>query len=158
MSLLQADGAPSPVARTLIAPPSSRLGPVTPEERRVLIETDGVGDRYDVAVDRDSAAEMLEARAAQASVAEPAEVVAKVRRNTDAAAPAPRTPITRPRAESAGPWRPMAESATRAMGASLGRQVANELGRQVLGGSRRRSDSGLVGGLLRGVLGSLLRR
>ncbi|GAA3253052.1 hypothetical protein GCM10020258_10040 [Sphingomonas yabuuchiae] len=53
VSLLQPDGSPSPVERTLIAPPRSRVGPATPEERKVLIETDAVGAKYDQAIDRD---------------------------------------------------------------------------------------------------------
>ncbi|HEU4497865.1 MAG TPA: helicase HerA-like domain-containing protein, partial [Sphingomicrobium sp.] len=40
VSLLLPDGAPSPVQRTLIKPPSSRAGPLTPEERKVLVSTD----------------------------------------------------------------------------------------------------------------------
>ncbi|MGO4863628.1 helicase HerA-like domain-containing protein, partial [Campylobacter jejuni] len=40
VSVLQADGSPSPVERTLIRPPRSRVGPVLPVERGVLIETD----------------------------------------------------------------------------------------------------------------------
>jgi DNA helicase HerA-like ATPase len=43
VSLLQADGAPSPVERTLIKPPSSRVGPLTPEERGIIVSTDAVG-------------------------------------------------------------------------------------------------------------------
>ena len=57
------------------------------------------------------------------------------------------------------PWTKMATSATRAASSSIGRQVANEIGKQVFGTtSRRRSSSGgLVGTVLRGVLGGLFR-
>jgi hypothetical protein len=37
VSLLQADGSPSPVSARLIKPPGSRVGPVTPDERAVMI-------------------------------------------------------------------------------------------------------------------------
>ncbi len=40
VSLLQEDGSPSPVQRTLIKPPSSRVGPISPQERQVLVTTD----------------------------------------------------------------------------------------------------------------------
>ncbi|MGJ3626267.1 helicase HerA-like domain-containing protein [Sphingomonas sp. MMS24-JH45] len=53
VSLLQPDGAPSPVERTLIRPPASRVGPLTPAERRVMIESDAVGAKYDTVVDRE---------------------------------------------------------------------------------------------------------
>jgi DNA helicase HerA-like ATPase len=69
VSLLQEDGAPSPVERTMIRIPGSRLGPVTAEERKVLTETDAVGDRYDVRIDRQSAEELLGAKAAEAKAA-----------------------------------------------------------------------------------------
>jgi len=52
----------------------------------------------------------------------------------------------------------MASSATRAASSSIGRQVANEIGKQVFGTKSRRSSSGgLVGTVLRGVLGGLFR-
>src|SRR5204862_276218 len=69
VSLLQEDGAPSPVERTLIRPPSSRVGPVTPEERKVLIETDAIGAKYDTLVNRESAHELLAAKTAEAAAA-----------------------------------------------------------------------------------------
>src|SRR6201999_2605473 len=47
VSLLQEDGAPAPVARTLIKPPRSRVGPVTPDERKVMIETSPVAGHYE---------------------------------------------------------------------------------------------------------------
>src|SRR6185436_15382256 len=53
VSLLQEDGSPSPVERTLIKVPGSRVGPVTPVERGVIAQTDAIGARYDEAVDRE---------------------------------------------------------------------------------------------------------
>ncbi len=69
VSLLLPDGAPAPVERTLIKPPASRAGPLTPEERALLLTTDAIGARYDTALDRQSAHEMLNARAAEAIAA-----------------------------------------------------------------------------------------
>ena len=69
VSLLQADGSPTPVERTLIRVPGSRVGPVTPEERKMLIETDAIGDKYDHAIDRESAEEILGAKAGEARAA-----------------------------------------------------------------------------------------
>ncbi|RYD60238.1 MAG: DUF853 family protein, partial [Sphingomonadales bacterium] len=69
VSVLMPDGAPSPVQRTLIKPPRGRVGPVTPEERKILIETDLVGAKYDTRVDRESAEELLSAKATEASAA-----------------------------------------------------------------------------------------
>jgi DNA helicase HerA-like ATPase len=180
VSLLQADGSPSPVERTLIKPPASRVGPVTPDERKVLIETDWVGDKYDELIDRESAEELLSAKtqeaaasAAAARSADADEKAAALRAKDDAKAAkdAERARIAAQREadrqerdaarESANsPWSKMATSATRAASSSIGRQVANEIGKQVFGTTKRRSSAssgGIVGGLLRGVLGGLFR-
>ncbi len=63
VSTLEAKGEPSIVQRTLIRPPSSRLGPLTPEERKAVIDASPVKGVYDEALDRDSAHEILERRA-----------------------------------------------------------------------------------------------
>lgn len=77
VSLLQADGSPSPVQRTLIKPVCSRVGPVTAVERGVLIQTDAIGAKYDTLIDRESAEELLGAKASEAAAAA-AEAKAKV--------------------------------------------------------------------------------
>jgi uncharacterized protein len=70
VSPLEAKAVPAMVQRTLIRPPSSRMGPLTPEERRKLINTSPVAGLYDETIDRESAFEMLEKRAAEAAKAE----------------------------------------------------------------------------------------
>ncbi|RVT84413.1 DUF853 family protein [Rhodobacteraceae bacterium CCMM004] len=66
-SFLQDKGAPGVAERTLIRPPASRLGPVTPEERAETVATSPVAGKYDTRVDRESAFEMLTARAGKAA-------------------------------------------------------------------------------------------
>ncbi len=61
---------PSIVQRTLIRPPSSRIGPLTPEERAKIIAASPVAGQYDQAVDRDSAFEMLARKAQNAAAAQ----------------------------------------------------------------------------------------
>ncbi|MBL1437821.1 MAG: DUF853 family protein [Rhodobacteraceae bacterium] len=63
VSLLQRKGVPSMVERTLIRPPSSRLGPLDMSERKAIMESSPLGAIYDKPVDRVSAFEMLAARA-----------------------------------------------------------------------------------------------
>ena len=67
VSPLEAKGVPGIVERTLIRPPSSRLGPITPDERREVIGKSPVGSRYDKPVDRESAHEILGRRAEEAA-------------------------------------------------------------------------------------------
>ncbi len=69
ISTLVDKGVPSTVARTLLPPPTSRIGPLTPDERRALIATSPMSARYDRPIDRVSAYEILTARHA-APVAE----------------------------------------------------------------------------------------
>ncbi|MBB4631302.1 helicase HerA-like domain-containing protein [Sphingosinicella soli] len=66
VSLLDSDGAPAPVERALIRPPCSRLGPLTEQERKVMIASSPFAGRYEESIDRESAFEILKARAEQA--------------------------------------------------------------------------------------------
>jgi DNA helicase HerA-like ATPase len=70
VSTLEAKAVPSMVQRTLIRPPSARVGPITPEERAKLIAASPVGHLYDETVDRESAFEMLQKKAQAAQQAQ----------------------------------------------------------------------------------------
>ncbi|MEC9432885.1 MAG: helicase HerA-like domain-containing protein [Pseudomonadota bacterium] len=78
VSTLQDKGAPSVVERTLIRPPASRLGPAEPMRLAAVRDASPVAGKYDEAVDRDSAFEILARRAdAAAEAAERAEAEAE---------------------------------------------------------------------------------
>ena len=183
VSLLQADGSPSPVERTLIKPPSSRVGPVTPEERKVLIQTDAIGSKYDTLVDRESAQELLAAKSQEAAAAA-AEAAAKTEAEKQAAAQAKEDARAAKEAErqrlqqqrdadrqarldaqaqrqaereaANSPWNKVATSAARSASSAIGRQVANEISKQVFG-SASGAGTGVVGGIVRGILGGLFK-
>ncbi len=118
VSLLQEDGAPSPVARTLIRPPRSRLGPLTPKERAIIQSVSPVGGKYDERVDRESAEEILKTRA-------------------DAAA-----------AEAARAKADKAAERERRSNPPIHEQVASQFGRAVQRQIVNRAASSLVRGLL----------
>ena len=63
VSMLEGKAVPSVVERTLIRPPSSRLGPLKDDERAALIAASPFAGVYDETVDRESAFEVLRARA-----------------------------------------------------------------------------------------------
>src|SRR5690606_36165373 len=63
VSCLDAKGVPTLVERAWIEPPASRIGPLLPGERAAVLGGSLVKGRYDVAVDRESAYEILKARA-----------------------------------------------------------------------------------------------
>jgi DNA helicase HerA-like ATPase len=155
VSLLQPDGSPSMVQRTLIKAPSSRVGPLTPQERGVMITTDAVGDKYDTLIDRESAEEILAAKSAQAAAAAQeakAQIVADkeaaayakeaARADAVAAKEAARQQAVAAR-EAAKPSMAdkMLQSAARSAATSIGRQVAGSFGKS----------------LVRGILGGLFK-
>ena len=73
-SMLEKKGVPGVVERTLIRPPSSQLGPISPGERQAAIDGSPVFGKYEQLEDRESAFETLRARAkASAEAAERAE-------------------------------------------------------------------------------------
>ena len=162
VSTLMEDGAPSPVQRTLIRPPCSRMGPLSTGERAAIIAASPIGDVYAERIDRESAAEMLEQKAQDAT--ETAEEVAEqgeesqrkrsrkskglVERMRDAAFRSGMSSAGRKlgrtltgRSSRADPTRTAASAA----GGVLSREIADKLG--VPGAS----------GFIRGILGGLLR-
>src|SRR6185295_8720115 len=62
VSTLEERGTPSLVERTLIAPPSGRVGPLSEAERKELIQASPLRGKYDDAIDAESAYEMLAQR------------------------------------------------------------------------------------------------
>jgi hypothetical protein len=131
VSTLHDKGVPSIVERTLICPPSSRIGPATAEERQTVMSRSPVGGRYDQPVDRESAYEVLRQRAER--VAADAAAAQEAARAPEEAAAADGG------SRSGGRQR---QSPLEAMVTSAARSIGSQIGRQ----------------LLRGVLGSLTRR
>jgi len=66
-SFLQAKGIPAVVERTLIRPPSSKLGPIDPAVRAQIVAASDMGRKYATLIDRDSAYERLRARSDNAA-------------------------------------------------------------------------------------------
>jgi hypothetical protein len=62
VSTLQDGGVPLPVERVLVTSPGCRIGVITAEERDAVRARSPVGSRYDAALNRESAAEMLAER------------------------------------------------------------------------------------------------
>jgi DNA helicase HerA-like ATPase len=143
VSMLMADGAPSPVERTLIQPPRSRAGPISDTERRVMLASSPVAGRYEEMVDRVSAYEILSARAAEAAEVKAAEAQAKS--DARAEAEAARAERARQIAARNSPQGQMADVAKKVV---MG--VAIVEGRRLL--------RGFLGGLTRSQGGSTRRR
>jgi hypothetical protein len=144
--MLEEDGKPAMVERAKIVPPRSRVGPITADERKAIINGSNVAGHYEKMVDRESAFEKLQARAGQKA--------------ESAGAPAVSSAPTTPGASTGGGtslfgkigsvFEPtigprgaihdsmattMAKSAMRAASTQIGRQVIRGLMGSLFGGS-----------------------
>ncbi|WP_217844396.1 helicase HerA-like domain-containing protein [Paracoccus marcusii] len=139
-SFLQPKGVPGIAQRTLIRPPFSQVGPITDQERATIRATSPMGPKYDTALDRDSAHEML-ARKTQAAAQE-----ASAKTDDDGLFDMPAgagrgRPYQAPAREKAAP-RGRSDSIVQTFGKSLARQLGTRTGQA----------------LVRGVLGSLIKK
>ena len=120
VSFLDGDGVPGMVEKTLIRPPSSRIGPASDDERATVRSASPVATRYDEAIDRESAHEVLKKRAdARLSRGPWGDVDA--RQTPQRQTPERRAPRRQSRRQTVG--EAMAKSAARSIGSALGRQI-----------------------------------
>ncbi len=127
VSTLDAKGVPTMVERTLIAPPRSRIGPVSVEERQEIISRSPLRGLYDNPVDRESAFELLKKRAEELE-----SLRAETARHE---AESPATGKTRSRAGSQrqGVVEAFTKSVMRSIGSNLGRSIARGVLGSMLG-------------------------
>jgi DNA helicase HerA-like ATPase len=64
VSFLEGNGTPAMVERVMIRPPTARIGPITPEERKAIMNESPVKGKYDTTIDSESAYELLQKRVA----------------------------------------------------------------------------------------------
>ena len=117
ISVLDEQGAPTPVERTLISPPESRIGPLDPDMRKTLLERSPVGSRYNQPVDRESAYELLKKKAEDAARELQAE---QARKEAEQEA---RKSTGNRGGNRQGVAEAMLKSAARTIGSQLGRQI-----------------------------------
>jgi hypothetical protein len=160
VSFLDEKGRPSVTERVFVVPPGSQIGPITPDQRKALIDGSLVAGVYEKMVDRESAYEKIKGRAAGGgNAAAPGgrtmadEANAATHGSASASGGAPPDAAggmlgglkdvlfgtTGPRgghheglAESA------ARSAVRTIGSSVGREIIRGVLGSILGGSRKR--------------------
>jgi len=155
VSMLEDKGVPAIVQRTFIRPPASRLGPLTPQERKGIIQNSPVSGQYDTIDERESAYEVLQKRAAETAATieeakgQPGEtsgglggLIGSIFGTGSG------------RGKRLSPGQAVAREITRTVTNRVAGQVAANLGKSVAG-----SVGGSVGrAIVRGVLGGLLRR
>jgi len=135
--MLDEKGRPTITERALIMPPQGQIGPIDAATRQQIIQNSLVAGVYEKAVDRESAYEILKARAVQRTAAE-----AEAKQTT---------------AQQGGAWgdvlggifgggnsrrqsvgEAVAKSAARAIGSEVGRQIIRGVLGSILGGGKRR--------------------
>ena len=148
VSFLDAKGTPTIVERAWILPPSSRIGPLSADERSDAIKTSVIYGHYEKTEDRESAYEKLKGTAAAAA-------------KPGSAAPAPQSTAGAPEASDGGlfggigsvlsevlsggashrgrqtPVEAAVSSAARAIGSQVGREIIRGVLGSILGGRRR---------------------
>ena len=133
-SFLERKGAPGISERTLIRPPSSKLGPCMAKTRKAVIAASPVAGLYDKPVDRESAYEVLRRRAAETVAVEDAAGEFSRGRRFDPRMPEKRNTTRRRSSSRQSVGETFAKSLARSIGSGLGRAISR----------------GTLGGLFRG--------
>ncbi|HEX3502053.1 MAG TPA: helicase HerA-like domain-containing protein [Xanthobacteraceae bacterium] len=165
VSFLEGAGTPAMVDRTIIRPPSARIGPVSDDERKAIIAKSPFKGKYDTAVDPNSAFEILQKRLAEGGgLPAPGEGV------PGAPGEAASTNvgffhritlwfknlfgIGRPHGQTLTTSQAIARNVARAVVAGVATQVASEISKSA--GGRTAGNIGKA--VVRGALGGVLRR
>ena len=124
VSVLDDKGAPTAVDRAMVCPPRSRLTPLTPEERRQIIQGSVLYGHYEKTIDRESAYEKLKART-ESSPSEFQQKPSVPRRGAE------------PKPEATWLLEAMAKSAAHAVGSQIGRQIIRGVLGSLFGSGRK---------------------
>jgi DNA helicase HerA-like ATPase len=136
VSVLDAEGAPTPVEQVLVRPPQSRIGPASESERQTQILRSPVGTKYNDTLNRESAREMLKARAEEKMK----RLEEKEARERDAKEREREERAKEKESRSSSSRSRRGDTATEALIKSLARSAGTQIGSRVI----------------RGVLGSIL--
>ena len=143
ISLLDAKGRPTITERVYVLPPGSQIGPIAPEQRQTLLQNSLVAGVYEKAVDRESAYEKLQGRAAASAPAASAAPGGGAAGQTESGGilgglkdvlfgtTGPRGGVHDGLAQS------MAKSAVRTMGSAVGREIIRGVLGSIFRGAKR---------------------
>ena len=134
VSMLDEKGRPSVVERAFIVPPEAQIGPITPDERKKIVQSSLLAGHYEAAVDRESAYEIITARMQQKQEEVAAQTASKQDAEEESGGMLGGLLGGGKGSRREGVGEAMAKSVVRTIGAEVGRQI------------------------IRGVLGSILGR
>jgi uncharacterized protein len=173
VSFLEGGGTPSMVERTMVRPPSARIGAITADERKAVMAKSPLKGKYDTTVDPISAYEILQRRLAGGAPLPPAGAAPGGATAAPAPGAAPPTEgffhhlfhsigekfrsifgIGRPHGTALTTSQAVARNVARAVATGVAAQVATELAK-----STSSKTAGTIGkAVIRGALGGVLRR
>ena len=174
VSFLEGNGTPSMVERCMVRPPSARVGPVTPEERKAVTAKSPVKGKYEQTVDAESAYEQLQKRTHDTAVPAP------INRGVPPAPGAPGEPApssadaapggsildtvggmigsifgtNRPRGTRLSTGQLITREVTRSVTNKVAGKIAADFGKSIAGSM----GSSVGRAIVRGTLGGILRR
>ena len=161
VSFLDEKGRPNVVERGYVLTPASQIGPVTDDERRALMASSLVAGIYEQAVDRESAYERLKGRAAQQPQApQPAPQSAPADDNAwgASAGRAPQPQPTPQQEEGGGLGDLLKDAAGGIFGSSSGSRRSDSPLQAMVKSAARSIGSQVGREIIRGVLGSLMKK
>jgi DNA helicase HerA-like ATPase len=165
VSFLEGNGTPSMVERCMVRPPSGRVGPITPEERKALMAKSPVKGKYDQAIDTESAYETLQKRVQETGLTEASPAGGQTAGGAEAgglggvlggigAVLGGLFGTSRPRGQRLSTSQVIAREVTRSITNRVAGQIAADLGKS-LGG---KMGSSVGRAIVRGTMGGILRR
>ncbi|WP_449447762.1 helicase HerA-like domain-containing protein [Thermomonas brevis] len=153
VSMLQDKGVPMPVEKTLIAPPRCRMGAITEAERMQVRAGSPVGAKYDTAINRESASELLAARVQQASQDAPTAAEAE-----EGGFGQKMSEFLFGTKRKQGMVQSVAKRTTGNVGGSIGRSVGSAIGESVMGKTGKKYGGQIGNQIVRGILGGIFGR
>ncbi len=118
VSCLNRDGSPTPVEKTLMRPPESKIGPISAVQRTEYLERSPFSGKYEQSIDRQSAYEMLKQKAEQQAAQQKIEE---------------RAPQRRASGRRSGNRQSVGEALLKSAARSIGSQIGRQIIRGVLG-------------------------
>jgi DNA helicase HerA-like ATPase len=168
VSFLEGNGTPSMVERCMIRPPSARLGPISADERKALIAKSPVKGKYDKAIDRESAYEVLQKRMQSGTVVRPTDSPSAPGAPAEASLSGGFRAVlaailamlasifgtSRGRGTRLSTGQLIARQVTRSVTNRVAGQIAADIGKSVGG----KTGSSIGRAIVRGTMGGILRR
>jgi DNA helicase HerA-like ATPase len=136
VSLLDEKGSPAPVQRSMVVPPGSQIGPITPQQRQQIISASTVYGHYEKVIDRESAYEILKGKAAHPTDL-PKSREERQKQFEEGRSKKPAGGKAEPSA-AGKVIDAFAKSAARSVGSSIGREIIRGILGSIFGGTKKR--------------------